>query len=55
MYKSNPNPNPLDLGKVAKSGFKSKSGFGFARHWKEVEQGLHYSSHPQLFQFRQQF
>ncbi len=33
MYKSNPNPNPQDLGKVAKSGFKSKSGFGFARHW----------------------
>ena len=31
--KSNPNPNPLDLAKVVKSGFKSKSGFGFAHHW----------------------
>ncbi len=36
MYKSNPNPIPLDLGKVATSGFKSKSGFGFARHWSGI-------------------
>ncbi len=26
------NPNLADLAKVAKSGFKSKSGFGFAHH-----------------------
>ena len=31
IFKSN--PNPVGFGKLVKSGFKSKSGFGFAHHW----------------------
>ncbi len=46
MHKSN--PNPLDLVKVAKSRFKSKSGFGFARHCYKFKSYHSYLTHRKV-------